>query len=1237
MKNMLFSTYTHFVYTIKFLSGRLSVALLKCFFLFLIVQCPTQVFAQTETIFEILDKKDELKTVCWPSKSTAKTDGTTNQMETDDTPGPSPSSGGPATPRRLLNAVLVPNSFPDPDTAEIFDLLGNTLIINGSVIMFDTSSEAALRAQTELGGGGASTNYHWVGYKSNLFQPDNVAVYVYNIFHRWYNGMPCHYENFPGRQWNGDNSGLDTPSDTTFDAHPVEATILQPVSCYGGSNGVIKVNANPLNYYTFSLNNSTPTLNNTFSGLTAGTYTVNYTDSFANSCDTFITLPQPASSGSSFIVSSCGVYNWAVSGINYNVSGTYFFNTITTAACPKQDTLILNLSNTTSSNTNVTSYNFYIWPVNGQTYTQSGTYLNNSVTSPGCTTFSVLNLTIINSPFNMNLVTDQPISCFGNNDGSVQATAFPPSSSYIYFLDGGIQINNNGFFGGLAPGTYTICVSNGSGSPAVCKTITLISPPQLVVTINADSLVSCLGNDGGLTASVSGGTPPYDVHWTNAANLTISTSYTLTNRPPGLYKFFVVDDRGCMSMMQFVLTPMTPLSVTATAAPILCNGGTTPIIPSAIGGKAPYIYTMFNNPLATAYPAGTYTIKATDAKGCTATTIIDYGQPAPLSTTMSATACNSYYWSMNASTYTQSGYYVSVLTTLNNCTIISLLDLTINNATSSTVSLSACNSYTWPINSQTYTLSGNYTATSLNAQGCLHTTTLNLTMNQSTVGYKTAVACNTYNWSAVGASNPYTISGTYTATSLNAAGCLRTDTLYLTINNSTNSSQTVVACNSYNWPAAGASNPYTVSGTYTATSINASGCLHTATLLLTINQNTSSTQTIVACNSYNWTAAGAANPYSVSGTYTATSINAAGCLHTATLLLTINQSTSSSQTVVACNSYNWPAAGASNPYTVSGIYTATSINAAGCLSTSTLNLTINNSTNTTQTIVACNSYNWTVTGAANPYTVSGTYTVTSLNASGCVHTSTLLLTIHPSTTSTTTVTANNGYQWTANNTTYTVSGNYTTTLPNAAGCDSILTLNLTINQATSTLTVRCFIEGYMEGPSMMKPVLANQFQPSTPQACDTIRVELHSPNPPYAMLYNQKLVLTRNGFANCSFAPLFGNYYIVVRHRNTIQTWSSTPVFIGGNPVLYNFTTGINQAYGENQVQVSPGVWAFYNGDINTDENIDLVDIGAIETDIVNYEFGYIKTDINGDGSVDLLDIPIVETNITNYIFSHHP
>jgi len=215
---------------------------------------------------------------------------------------------------------------------------------------------------------------------------------------------------------------------------------------------------------------------------------------------------------------------------------------------------------------------------------------------------------------------------------------------------------------------------------------------------------------------------------------------------------------------------------------------------------------------------------------------------------------------------------------------------------------------------------------------------------------------------------------------------------------------------------------------------------------------------------------------------------------------------------------------------------------------------------------------------------------------------------------------------------------YTVTVGDVtSGCSSTETVAVVVTPCNSILNLTAFIEGYWDGSSAMLPVLANQGEATTATATDSIDVELRNATAPYAMVQSVRTVLHQDGTAICSFISVSGSYYIVVKHRNAIQTWSAAPVAMGALPASYNFSTAVNQAYGDNQVEVATGIWAFFSGDVEIDENMDLLDLGLVETDINNFEFGYRATDINGDGNVDLLDSPALEANINNFIFSNHP
>ncbi|HNB81079.1 MAG TPA: hypothetical protein PLP14_03210 [Chitinophagaceae bacterium] len=435
--------------------------------------------------------------------------------------------------------------------------------------------------------------------------------------------------------------------------------------------------------------------------------------------------------------------------------------------------------------------------------------------------------------------------------------------------------------------------------------------------------------------------------------------------------------------------------------------------------------------------SGVYTGSMIGTSGCPVYVTLTLTILNSTSNTYNVTACDTYTWALDNNTYTNSGTYTITSTNGAGCTHSEILNLVINSSTSSSVAITACDSYTWADNGATYTSSGIYTATYLNAGGCLHNATLDLTINQSTSISESATACDTYTWAYNNAT--YTSSGSYVSVGVNASNCPETHTLNLTINNSTSNVANVTACDSYTWIANNST--YTTGGSYTMTSNNAAGCLHTETLNLTINNSTSGSSAATSCDSYTWTCNGAT--YTSSGTYTCTYMNTAGCLHTETLNLTVNSSTSASSSATACDSYTWNG----NTYNASGTYTQTSLNAAGCLHTETLNLTVNYSTSTSNSATACDSYVWN----GNTYSTSGTYTQTSMNAGGCTHTDVLNLTINNSSSNVSTIVACDMYNWTVNGATYTSSGTYTYTSMNTSGCTHTEILYLTINYSSSSV------------------------------------------------------------------------------------------------------------------------------------------------------------------------------------------
>ncbi len=155
---------------------------------------------------------------------------------------------------------------------------------------------------------------------------------------------------------------------------------------------------------------------------------------------------------------------------------------------------------------------------------------------------------------------------------------------------------------------------------------------------------------------------------------------------------------------------------------------------------------------------------------------------------------------------------------------------------------------------------------------------------------------------------------------------------------------------------------------------------------------------------------------------------------------------------------------------------------------------------------------------------------------------------------------------------------------------------------------------------------------------DTVRVYLHSSVSPYNVVDSSvseidSLTLTGSFiFPNAQT----GTYYIVVKHRNSIETWSRSggEVFTNGTTMNYDYIDQANKAFGGNMAQVSasPVRFAIYSGDINQDGTIDASDVSETDNDAFSSVSGYVNTDLTGDDFVDAGDVSIVDNNAFNSV-----
>lgn len=263
------------------------------------------------------------------------------------------------------------------------------------------------------------------------------------------------------------------------------------------------------------------------------------------------------------------------------------------------------------------------------------------------------------------------------------------------------------------------------------------------------------------------------------------------------------------------------------------------------------------------------------------------------------------------------------------------------------------------------------------------------------------------------------------------------DTVYslsLSVNPSYNIAQTASICEGSSYPFNGSD--LSVAGSYTYNGTTAEGCDSIVTLTLSVVENYSTVDSVAACEQYTWI--DGIVYYSSNNTATYDTVAASGCDSVVTLNLTIFHGVSVVDSIATCDQLVWIDG---QTYT-SNNNTAYFIGqtSEGCDSVVTLNLSLSYSTSAVDVQTACDQFGW-IDGQT--YTVSTeepTYTTT--NAVGCDSIVSLHLTVNYSGSSVDTVTATNSYTW--NGTVYDESGTYTWSGTTSEGCDSTATLVLVI-------------------------------------------------------------------------------------------------------------------------------------------------------------------------------------------------
>lgn len=272
----------------------------------------------------------------------------------------------------------------------------------------------------------------------------------------------------------------------------------------------------------------------------------------------------------------------------------------------------------------------YLWNTN-----QNGSALQNlacgiftvTVTDANNCTQTVTDTLPCAPPLVIDSVRVIPVRCFSEANGSITVFAHGGSGTLSYiWSDPNQQIVSNAV--NLPPGTYTVTVSDANNCSQTASA-TVTQPPPLTASIVSTDVDCFGGNNGKATATASGGVPPYLYTWSTG-----QTTPIITNLSAGTYSLTVVDAKGCpFSIVSTdILEPATPLLVNANQIRQACFGSNNGEALAAASGSngPPYTFSWSNGasgPSPANFTKGTYTVTATDAKGCTGTqsvTIVEW-------------------------------------------------------------------------------------------------------------------------------------------------------------------------------------------------------------------------------------------------------------------------------------------------------------------------------------------------------------------------------------------------------------------------------------------------------------------------------------------------------------------------------------------------------------------------------------------------------------------------------------
>ena len=748
---------------------------------------------------------------------------------------------------------------------------------------------------------------------------------------------------------------------------------------------------------------------NGFNVSEAGVYTQNLTS--VNGCDSIVTLNLSVNPiyNTDLVASICDGEVYNENGFNVNEAGVYSQTLQALNGCDSIVTLTLSVNPIFNTDLSAFICEGQTYTENGFNVSEAGVYTQSLQSVNGCDSIVTLTLNV-NPIFHTELsATICEGSAYNDNGFNVsEAGTYTQNLTTANGCDSIVTLTlniNSVLYTSL---TETICegqtyTDNGfnvSEAGVYTQNLTSVNGCDSIVTLNLS--VNPIYNTD-LVASICDG----EVYNENGFNV----------NEAGVYSQTLQALNGCDSIVTLMLS-VNPILNTNLSA-FICEGQT-------------YTENGFN-----VSEAGVYTQSLQSVNGCDSIVTLTLNVNPIFHTELSATICEGSVYNDNGFNVSEAGTYTQNLTTANGCDSIVTLTLNINSVLYTSLTETICQGQVYTDNGFNVSEAGVYTQNLTSVNGCDSIVTLNLSVNPIYNTDLVASICDgeVYNENGFNVNE----AGVYSQTLQALNGCDSIVTLTLSVNPIFNTDLSAFICEGETYTE----NGFNVSeaGTYTQSLQSVNGCDSIVTLTLNVNPifHTELSATICEGSAYN------DNGFNVSeaGTYTQNLQSVNGCDSIVTLTLNVLPSYNTNLTATICEGSELNISG----FNVSeaGVYTQTYTAVNGCDSIVTLTVTELPTIHTDLTLTICEGTSLNFSG----FNVSeaGVYTQNLTSVNGCDSIVTLTVSVNPVFDTTINATINSGETYAEYGFNESESGTYVQNLQTVNGCDSTITLNLTVNSS----------------------------------------------------------------------------------------------------------------------------------------------------------------------------------------------